>query len=91
MNLQQELLIDYQYELLINSEDRNCLIVVGDDDSWKIIDINNREIVENMHGVEKGADIYWKRYFRWLYKYQPGEWRGRGMGLLWKSTRISKF
>lgn len=58
MNLQQELLIDYQYELLINSEDRNCLIVVGDDDSWKIIDINNREIVENMHGVEKGADIY---------------------------------
>ena len=56
MNLQQEVLIDYQYEILDNSGDSNCL-TVREDGSWKIIGINNRVIVENMYGIEEMKDI----------------------------------
>ena len=56
MNLQQEVLIDYQYEILDNSGDSNCL-TVREDGSWKIIGINNRVIVENMYVIEEMKDI----------------------------------
>lgn len=62
MNLQQEMLIDYQYDFLDNSggdSSYNVLNVlkIRVDNFWKIIDINNRLIVENIYGVEKAEDI----------------------------------
>lgn len=58
MNLQQEMLIDYQYDFLDNSGDKYCNVLkVRVDNFWKIIDINNRLIVENIYGIEKAEDI----------------------------------